>query len=667
MRKKIKNEIFSDNIEMNIKEELPDDFFKCVKVSLKHVLKHYEINQTKINETVVKANKIVIHTLQFIKLYLLDFYNNHSSLPKIDKEFINCCMKILCNEKATGRPPKKEIKELKDKLKLFYNEHYKPLCQDEELDYTYMNTILDYLTIDILTMYENNIKQHYIDYVERYVNVVWKQKFMTNQIRKVKKTKKDREAGVRNLNTQLRKIKNDLLNIENNEYKSKFYYHQWIQENHKLVIPNKKNFKKDNLYYDLQCNPQDYLSCMIYIMKYVEEQGFTTINPFPLRNDIIPKHIRIDTTTLVHLLMSKEQGNKTDYLFNGNLKRFEDKIWNFFFRTERQCFKKNWYSFHHMIETDGVSCSILLLRKDKVGKKVIINKNPNREQYIDELKDYSKLQDKNIVAIDPGKCDLLFCVDSSDAEANQYRYSQDRRRKETKSKKYGKILLEHKKTKIGDKTIIEYETELSKYNRKTLRIEEFKKYCKKKNEMNYHLCKFYQKELYRKLKLNGYWNRLKSEQKLINQFKKIFGKPEETIVYFGDYEQRKHMKYKEAIKGKGMRTLFKKNGYKTYLVDEFRTSCKCSKCYGGSCEKFMIRENPKPYKNNLRLVHGLISCKSCSNVWNRDCNGAKNIYKIAYNSINSMDRPSYLCRNLSDVLHDTSNPQFTRLETVKPC
>lgn len=602
-----------------------------------------------------------------MKLYLLDFYNNHNSLPKIDKEFINCCMKILCNEKATGRPSKKEIKELKDKLKLFYNEQYKPLCQDEELDYTYMNTILDYLTIDILTMYENNIKQHYIDYVERYVNVVWKQKFMTNQIRKVKKTKKDREAGVRNLNTQLRKIKNDLLNIENNEYKSKSFYHQWIKENHKLVIPNKKNFKKDNLYYDLQCNPQDYLSCMIYIMKYVGEQGFTTINPFPLRNDIIPKHIRIDTTTLVHLLITKEQGNKTNYLFNGNLKRFEDKIWNFFFRTERQCFKKNWYSFHYMIETDGVSCSILLLRKDKVGKKVIINKNPNREQYIDELKDYSKLQDKNIVAIDPGKMDLLFCVDSSDTEANQYRYSQDRRRKETKSKKYGKILLEHKKTKIGDKTIIEYETELSKYNRKTLRIEDFKQYCKKKNEMNYHLCKFYQKELYRKLKLNGYWNRLKSEQKLINQFKKIFGKPEETIVCFGDYEQRKHMKYKEAIKGKGMRTLFKKNGYKTYLVDEFRTSCKCSKCDGGSCEKYMIRENPKPYKNNLRLVHGLLSCKNCANVWNRDCNGAKNIYKIAFNSINNMDRPSYLCRNSSGVLHDTSKPQFTRLETVKPC
>lgn len=35
--------------------------------------------------------------------------------------------------------------------------------------------------------------------------------------------------------------------------------------------------------------------------------------------------------------------------------------------------------------------------------------------------------------------------------------------------------------------------------------------------------------------------------------------------------------------------------------------------------------------------------------------------------INGKERPSYLCRNISGVLHDTSKPKFTRLETVKPC
>ena len=40
-------------------------------------------------------------------------------------------------------------------------------------------------------------------------------------------------------------------------------------------------------------------------------------------------------------------------------KNNEDKIWNFFFRTERQCFSKKNYSLQHMIDTDGISCSIL--------------------------------------------------------------------------------------------------------------------------------------------------------------------------------------------------------------------------------------------------------------------------------------------------------------------
>ena len=59
---------------MDEKEKPPDDFYKCVKVPLKHVLKHPEINIPKIQETAIIANKIVIHTLQFMKLYLLDYY-----------------------------------------------------------------------------------------------------------------------------------------------------------------------------------------------------------------------------------------------------------------------------------------------------------------------------------------------------------------------------------------------------------------------------------------------------------------------------------------------------------------------------------------------------------------------------------------------------------------
>jgi hypothetical protein len=654
---------------MEIKEKPPDDFFKGIKTSLKSVLKHPDINLPKITNAVIKCNKIVIQTLMFMKLFLLDHYDKHNTIPVINDEFINSCMKILCNEKSTGRPPKKEIKELKDTLTSFYKTDFQPLIPDENLDYTHMNTILDYLTIDILTMYENNIKFHYVEYVERYVNVVWKKKFMVSRIRKLNITQKEKEQKVNNLCSQLRKIKTDLLNTETTNYKSNSAYHKWINQQKKFITPNKSIYKKNNIVYDLMCSPFDYFGNMIFMMKQVAKEHQTISNVFPMRSEVIPKHIRLDTTTLVHLLMIKKQGNKSDYLTKGNLKRKEDKIWEFFFRTERKFFKKKHYSFHHMIETDGVSCSLLLLRKDLVGKKLpMMKKGLSTETYIDELNNYSTLQNKKIVAIDPGKCDLIYCVDNDNKDANKFRYSQDQRRKETKKKKYSKIHLELKKEKINGKTIIEWETELSKLNRKSLNIQKFKDYIQNKSEINGMLFKFYEKYIFRKLRLQSYRNTKKSEQKMLNNFKRIFGDEKNVVVCFGDYEQKKQMKYKEATKGKGMRTLFRKAGYETYLVDEFRTSCRCSKCEIGICKKTMVRENPKPYRSGNVLIHGLICCKNGCGYWNRDVNGATNIYKIVYNAINNKERPNYLSRsnNISGNLDELPKPKFTRSARGKP-
>ena len=104
---------------MDIPKKPPDDFFKGVKIPLKYVLKNPEINEIKINNAVIMSNKIVIQTIMFMKLYLLDYYQHHNTLPTIDKLFVNSCMKILCIEKSSGRPPNKDTKELKDKLTVF--------------------------------------------------------------------------------------------------------------------------------------------------------------------------------------------------------------------------------------------------------------------------------------------------------------------------------------------------------------------------------------------------------------------------------------------------------------------------------------------------------------------------------------------------------------------
>ncbi len=159
---------------------------------------------------------------------------------------------------------------------------------------------------------------------------------------------------------------------------------------------------------------------------------------------------------------------------------------------------------------------------------------------------------------------------------------------------------------------------------------------------------------------------------MLNNFKKIFGSPNETIIGFGDFEQFKHRKFKEPVKGKGFRTLFRKAGYKVYLVDEFRTSCKCSNC-GGICETFRKCKNPRPWKRDQTIIrHGLVKCKTCSRLWNRDFNASKNIYKIVENKIKGLERPDYLKRGITSISGTTSvttlslqQPQGIQVVTLK--
>lgn len=99
--------------------------------------------------------------------------------------------------------------------------------------------------------------------------------------------------------------------------------------------------------------------------------------------------------------------------------------------------------------------------------------------------------------------------------------------------------------------------------------------------------------------------------------------------------------------------MFRKNGFKIYLVDEFRTSCRCSNCEGGECIKFRRRRNPRPGRKNSILVHGALMCKTCSVLWNRDENGSRNIYKIARSYIMKKRRPKYLDRS-NDFLNNSN-------------
>ena len=371
--------------------------FKSIKVPLQHILKTPDLHSDDILNAVMTCHKVETHTLLFMKLYLLDYFNIHDTSPIVDNKFVNACMKIICTKTDTrGAKPSQQTVELKNNLTKFYELHYKPLMVNEVLEYTHLNTVFDYLSTDIITMYENNIKLHYIDYVERYINIGVDKKATLCKIKETYTDEKERNLQIREYCKKLRRIKKDLLTLHK-PYKSHPMYHNLIDNLKRTITPNKEHYEKDSLCYDVKCSPWDYLPSMIRMMKEIEQCDLKIFNVFPIRTEIIPKHITLDTTTLVYLLLTKNFGKKNDFVRQGNLKKKAGEIWDFFFLTDSKCFKKSNYTFHHMIQTDGVSCSILF--KKNQNKEVLVTPNMNsNEMYIDELENTDHLVAKKLVA-----------------------------------------------------------------------------------------------------------------------------------------------------------------------------------------------------------------------------------------------------------------------------
>ena len=81
-----------------------------------------------INQLVIKVNKIVINSYQFIKLYLIHLYNTNKPFPTIDKDYISDIFRVLtiriCNQ---GGCTEENMPEQLKELTKFYKEYYYPI------------------------------------------------------------------------------------------------------------------------------------------------------------------------------------------------------------------------------------------------------------------------------------------------------------------------------------------------------------------------------------------------------------------------------------------------------------------------------------------------------------------------------------------------------------
>ena len=162
-------------------------------------------------------------------------------------------------------------------------------------------------------------------------------------------------------------------------------------------------------------DPIQFIPLLMKMSLEIESKGHKTFNVFPLRKNNVPKYIKLDTTTIVHLFL----GGDKKLLTKGNCKKKQFETWSKIFKTNKTIFRKKGYRFAGEVSTDGFACTILFIKENyynPTGKnKSLRVRKPygfSDEQYINEIftDKREEIKGKKVVGIDPGKQDLIYCV-----------------------------------------------------------------------------------------------------------------------------------------------------------------------------------------------------------------------------------------------------------------
>ena len=597
--------------------------YTTIKTTLKSVLHNHKDVQPVITNLVFEMNDLMIHSYQFIRLYVLKCYNDNQPLPEINEKFILYCIKTLGEKTNSGR--KENDPSMLEILQKFYDNEYQPLLNHEKTSLKNKSNMIAYLATQLHTSLSNNTQERFIQHFLRFINKTT--------------TKITQDKAV------LFKFKKQLLECND---ETDTIFDEWKTTHLPNILP--ENIKK-SIHYAVKVNPFVYLKGMLYMNAVLEKEEHKLFQPLPLRNNIIPKHIILDTACIVNLF-SLEGKTKTE-LFKA-IKENQRDVWNNLLNLQHKTFKNKYYHFHYQLQTDGISCSLLFIRKDLTDKKWGSKVPSIPEQDFYNIEDLSKeqleeLKPRNIVGCDPGKRSLVYMMDSN---GKKLQYTAPQRKRESKSKTNQRILLVEKKRN----NIIEKETDLSFQNSKSVDYEKFKKYLHEKDKLNKETTEFYKRDVWRKMKFRQYSYGKKSIDTFLNKIKETFG--ENILIGYGNWSRSTQMKHFMPTMNKGLRKQIHKK-YDTITINECNTSKKCCEC-NNDLSYYRHGYGKKQFR--LLVCSGCVRPQVKQTVFRtRDANSAINIMNITRCWIEKQERPA--CFQISSFT--TSNIK-EEVEKVRP-
>jgi hypothetical protein len=534
----------------------------------------------------------------------LHCFHNNLAFPVFDYNFtfVKYCIKTLGVKSNSGR--KSKDTQLLDTLEKFYINEYQPLLNHTKTKLLNKSHLITIISEQIQVCISNNVQEHFIQHLLRFINKT------TNEITKDKK--------------ELFAFKHKLLMLEETNEK----FNEWKSTHFPHIFPT--NIKQ-SVYYDIKGRQFEYLKGMLYMNSVLETQDNKLFQPLPMRNNIIPKNLKFDSSCIAELFCP--DGEKKKEIFK-NITNYQGILWSSLLNMKHKLFKNKNYTFHNEITTDGISCSLLFIRKDCNGEE---NKQINSEAFefisIEELdkQQLENLKPRNIVGVDPGKRSLVYMMDGL---GNKLQYTASQRKMESMARRNQRILQREKKIN----NITEYETNLFLQNSKSVNYSRFKSYLVEKDKLNKQTCEFYKKELWRKMKFRQYSYGNKSIDTFLNNIEKTFG--ENILIAYGNWCRSSQMKHFMPTMNKGLRKLINKR-YDTITINECNTSKKCCDCFQ-DLKHYINKENKEEFR--------LLVCSNCVSYENkkivfrtRDANSAINIMNLAKCWIYKQQRPSEFC------------------------
>ena len=196
--------------------------------------------------------------------------------------------------------------------------------------------------------------------------------------------------------------------------------------------------------------------------------------------------------------------------------------------------------------------------------------------------------------------------------------------------------------------IIPIETDLSKFNSRTLKMDEYKNFIINKNKINTKLDSFYQNKLFRKLAFRRFIRTKQSEINLLNEIENKYLTNEDKInckkilILHGDWSRSNSMKGTLPVPHIGIKKLLASR-FDIIDVNEFNTS----KLYNKTLKEMdNVKIRKKKHVKHLReILTPKEKTEKCIFV-NRDVNACKNILTIGKTFLINQTRPLQFCKTV---------------------